>query len=362
VRPLDRDEILALSSVVADPAVSVLLPVNRTVASHDAERLRAGQLLDEANDLVRSSHPGPTASAIEARLDHVAEHLDLTHPGDGLAVYVSADEEHVVHTPFPVSEQLTIEDAFATRQLLVGLARSPTVRVLVLSEHGTRLFEDHQGQLVEIHGVGFPITGTPPHEQNAPHRDLPIHEASEAEEHRVAYRVVDGALDRLPRPDAIGIVVVGAEREVAYFDEVSRHGRRVIGRVHGDHARSSPDQIERAVRPAIAAHVAELEERAVHEVVEGVGTGRVVTDFPTLWKAAGEGRGHRLVVEDDYSFPLHLTDGFTPGEQADARWTLDDAVDELIEMVVRAGGEVDFVRPGRLDAVGGIGLIVRYRS
>jgi hypothetical protein len=38
---------------------------------------------------------------------------------------------------------------------------------------------------------------------------------------------------------------------------------------------------------------------------------------------------------------------------------IEDPVDEIVEHVIRAGGTVEFVGPGALADLGGIGLILR---
>jgi hypothetical protein len=357
---MDRDDVLALSRVVSEPAVSIMMPVRRAAPFHDADRRHLQQLVDKACDLVLGSYPAAGAEPLVKRLRAVVDELDFAHPGDGVAVFADADESHVLHLPFTVDEQLSIERVFATRQVLIGMAHLPPVRVLALSEHLVRLFEDRDGHLVEVHDAGFPMIARPVPEQEPPHGDLPRHEDVRAEEHRSACRAADSGLDALVGVGAIPVVVVGAERELAYFDAVSHHRRIVIGQVHGNYIEARPDELEQLVRPVIDAWVDALEDAAVREITDAPHRDRVVTDFPEVWQAAMEGRGHRLVIEDDFTYPLHLTDGYAPGDEHEEPWTLDDAVDELIEHVLIGGGDVTFVRAGKLDAAGGIGLVLRY--
>jgi hypothetical protein len=66
---------------------------------------------------------------------------------------------------------------------------------------------------------------------------------------------------------------------------------------------------------------------------------------------AHEGRVRLLLVEDDFHYPATLDESglvLTPAEDATAPGVIDDAVDELIEMVMAKGGEVRFLANGSL--------------
>jgi hypothetical protein len=73
-----------------------------------------------------------------------------------------------------------------------------------------------------------------------------------------------------------------------------------------------------------------------------------------------EGRGRLLVVEEDFRAErAREVDGrlvWTDDPSADV---LDDPVDEIVEHVVRAGGNVEFVSPDALAELGRIGSILR---
>jgi hypothetical protein len=349
-----RAEVVALSRLNADPAVSIVVPVRRAGPFHDAEELRVRQLVDEACGRVRSSYPRDKAEPVLARLASVAAQARVTPGSEGIALFASADVERVVDVPFPVDEQLTIEGMFSTRQLLAGMARRPHALVLVLSRYRARVFEERDGILIERGVAGFPVGVEPSREQDAPHRDLPIHEGAETERHRAFLRAADHALEALHLTASSALVVVGAERELAYFDEVSRHREHVIGRVRGNHVRAGTQEIDRLVRPVIDAWLDQREHELVAGVLDGVGSGRWVTDPAELWRDAVDGRARRLVIERDYLPPPAAAAG------PDQPWTQTDAADRLVRALFAAGGDVVVVAAGRLSAVGGAAIELRY--
>jgi len=358
---IDRSDVEELAQVRADPAVSILLPVRRAVPVHVGDRLRLRELVKQAVTMTEHLYGSEVASTIGESLDALADQVDLAHVGDGLALFATADSAGRVYPlPFTVSEQVAIDNTFATRQLLAGLARHPRHRVLVLSRHENRLFLSRGDQLIEVTTDGFPVTVQPPHEWDTPHRDQPIHESLEDEEHRFVLRAVDQALGRVVAKEPLPLVVTGTPRELAFYDEVTRQGMTIIGRVEGDYTKAGPADLAVRVRPVIDQHLADRRHQAVASLSDAVGRGHAVIGPDEVHRAALAGRGHVLVVEEDFEFPTHMIDGFTAGTEPEPPLVIDDLVDEIVDEVLLARGDVVFVAPGALEEFDRIGLITRY--
>jgi hypothetical protein len=67
-----------------------------------------------------------------------------------------------------------------------------------------------------------------------------------------------------------------------------------------------------------------------------------------------------LVVEDDYHLAARVGGQHLTPEPAATAGTIDDVVDELIEIVRRSGGETVMVPPGELAEHDRIAAVLRY--
>ena len=117
------------------------------------------------------------------------------------------------------------------------------------------------------------------------------------------------------------------------------------------------------VWPLVNASLAEKRRQVLSELDQAIGERKVVSTIGEVWRLAHEGRGSRLLVEEDFHYPARVDETgmhLTPAEDLAAPEVLDDAVDVLIETVLGKQGQVTFVENGELEAHQRIALILRY--
>jgi len=364
---MQASDLEKLVGIRAFPAVTILLPTQRERPGNSEDPLRLRHLVTRASERLYKEYDRREVAPLAERLSAAAASVDFAHPGAGLALLATVDEVHVFAVPFTLPERVVVNERFAMRDLLVGTYRSPRYRVLVLSAKKCRLLSGSGTSLSEARQGAFPIQVEPPREEDTPHKDLPIHESQRQEAYRFIFRRVDRALDEIKAADPRPILLVGVERDLAFFREVSRHGRSIIGRIAGNHVGDSPATLSRLVAPVVSAHFARRDAAAVSELLEAVGAGRAALGIDDVYALASAGRGRRLVVDDDFRFPARIVDGRpvpadSTGAPPDGVEGIDviDAVDLIAEAVLTTGGEVIFVASGALAEHGGIGLLLRY--
>lgn len=350
-----------LARVHAFPAVSVLLPLQRELPGNPEDPLRLRSLIDHATDRLLREHDRRQIAPIIEHLNREAAAIDFMHPGAAVAIFATEGEAHTFVLPFPVRERVVINETFAIRDLVRGHRRLARYRALVLSAKEARLLTGAGEDLREVHDAGFPLALEAPREEDTPHRDLPIRESQADEAYRFVFRMVDRALGEVQSTDPLPVVLVGVERDLSYFREVSRHRRDLVAQVTGNHTHASTSQLGALVSPVIAEHFDRRADAAVAELVEAIGRRRVALGIEEVWTCARDGRGHRLVVEEDLRVAARLVDDRlvtldAPSEPAD----LDDAVDEVTDAVLVSGGDIVVVAPGALAEHGHIGLVLRY--
>jgi hypothetical protein len=347
-----------LATTTEGPAVSIVCPLDRHAPGNARDPRALAALRNEASERLEARVGREVAADLVRQIGEAVERVDLRHPTAGVAIFVGPEVAEVVALHIPVAPRVVVGSSFALRELIESEAHDLRTRVLVLSQASTRCVEIDGSEATERRDHGFPVEVAPPTEADTPHRDFPLDEHEPDEAAKYVFRQVQRALAGLHRLDPRPLVLVGTERDLAYFDEVMTANGDVIARVHGNHNRQAAHDVARLVAPAVAQHLRAWEEAASRDAREA-NTVSAVTGLSEVWRAAFAGRGRRLVVERGFSLAA-IVDGdeFEPARPDEPAAT--DVVDAVIGAVIRFDGEVVVVPDESLTDLGRIALFVRY--
>ncbi len=243
-----------------------------------------------------------------------------------------------------------------------GLRRSPCYRLLVVSDHATRLFEAVCDDVLEVVTRGFPLSADIGRRDRraiagrfarSPGRD-------DKEQWRNFYRTVDQALTDAGAGDPLPLVLAGVKSSTSLFLEISTNSHLVIGSLDGAHDRASAHQLGQAAWPILREHLKARRREVVADLGDALHAGDAVVGINDVWQYARHGRGRLVVVEEDYrAEPSREVDGRLVPATSTVPDVMVDPVDELIEHVIRSGGSAEFVAPNALVGLGRIGLLLR---
>jgi hypothetical protein len=362
---MNRLDIQQLQSVRGFPAVSIYAPTHRNFPDNQQDPVRVRNLVRAAKErLAQESADPDVARSVSETLDTMVETIDFEHTLDSVAMFAGSGVAEVHYLPFRLEQKVLVDETFATRHLIYALNRSPRVRVVSLSEKPTRVFEGVHGHLEEVVDNRFPLVNQGP-EGSGPVKGTPHGKSALRDErHREFFREVARRLSAIHAVDPLPIVLIGIHRYQAFFREVAKElAEQVIASIEGSHDKTPAHELGAKVWPLVldwvesrkAAHLAALEKAS--------GAGRSASGLEPVWRAAKEGRGAHLLVEKGFEQPARVSsDGLSieVGAGSGGPSSLDDAVDEVVEIVYSMGGDVSFVEPGSLQKHQRIALILRY--
>ena len=323
------------------PSISLLVPV--AGATPWPARLR--RLARDAEQRLRLEFGDEVDERLLERLTAAVAEAVLPRGARSLAVYVNAEVTSVVGLRIEVRERAVVDETFATRDLVAADLRQPRYWVLALNLADPQLLRGHGSQLLPQPLQLIETAPRPSTERSGRGRDR----SAVTDAHRTRrLRAIDMAIAPVLANDRDPLLVVGAEPTVSRFVNHTRHAARIEG----------------VVRRAPAAPLAALAESVAPAVTQMLGERRLV-DLDHLERAEGSAslasgiepvlRSTRrtpglLLVEDHFEQPARITaDGrLDPVEDPSPAGIVDDAVDEIIETVLAAGGRVELVPDGVL--------------
>jgi hypothetical protein len=141
------------------------------------------------------------------------------------------------------------------------------------------------------------------------------------------------------------------ERNLAFYQEVTRQPGSIAGMLGGNHERTPPSALGKLVWPVFDAGATVRRTDALVRLDRAVGAHRHASGIDQVWREAVRGNCRDLLVEKQFSYPADVSpdgDRLLP-HTGRGPGALDDAVDEIIERVMATGGEVFFFGPGDLD-------------
>ncbi len=169
-------------------------------------------------------------------LNVLVNRVDWEHALDGLALFASKDVATAVELPFRVKARVMIDATFATRDLVFALNRAPRYRVLVLTEKPTRLFDATTQVLTELTAKPFPMFHRGPGGASRLPGGQGINRSAVRDDaHRQFFTKVDQALATIQKEDRLPVVLVGIERFLAFYQEVTKDPDAIVGLVAGSH-------------------------------------------------------------------------------------------------------------------------------
>ncbi len=328
--------------------VSILLsttPAPR-MTEDDRSRLQA-----HARDVVRRLELEPDqglAAVLESRL-RVGIDKALREPTDtALALYVSESTVKVFHLPVAVEDRVVIDPTFATRDVVVAVQHNPRFLLLHMDSRSVNLYRYNQKYLEPVLSPDFPAL-----------REGRVRAGRDRERQRAFLRTVDAGLSRSLQDHDLPIVLVGGERTLGEFLRVTRNAGRVAGMARGIHSRPTLQELEDMGRSVMADHVADLSAAAQDTLYARLRARRAVTGLLGCWHAAATHTPELLVVERHFAMAARMVaEGryVEPSDDDEHPEVIDDAVDDLIEEVLRAGGFVCVVPDGTLREHGRVAL------
>lgn len=361
---MNRHDVRLVQQIMGYPCISITLPTHRTSPQNRQDPVRVKNLVREAADRLLEEFPKREMEPLLIRLEKLAESIDYNNLLDGLVLYANQDYSHNFVLPFQVAERVVIDDTFFTRNLVHALNHTTRYWVLVLSEKPTRLYEGIHDTLIEVQEEGFPMTHAGPGGSKSLPGGQGVRKSAYRDEyHRKFFRQVDSTLKKFMDDDRLPLILVGVDRYLSFYKEVTNYPDMIIGEITGNHDKTSPQDLSKLIWPLIEEHQKEKRDQVLGVLYKAVSDRKVASEINDIWRKSFAGRGHLLLVEENFHFPARVDESgqhLTPAEDVTAPDVIDDAVDEIIEAIISMGGEVVFMEDGQLADHQRMALILRY--
>lgn len=361
---LSPDIIEVLNAVHYRPALSLILPMDTRIRFQTEMAHKLKIAADNAVRELRRDYPEEQCALLAGKLQNLLDSLILPVDKKGIAIYVSPVFEKVLYTTHSVTEKLVIDESFEIRDLLYDAKQCHKVLLLVLSGQETRVFLGDRGILQ-------PLPSNIPRSiydyvQDGPERVGNFSGITEHKQNAVDNFLhhIDEELGNLILEHSLPVLLLGVERILGHFGKISKHTAAIVGQLVGNYEHATLAELQEVIAPSLAGIQKQRERELLERLDEAAGQHRLAKGIYNTWQAAAEARGQLLVVERNYSFPARhgaepgLIEGLTA--PYDHFSYIRDAVDDVLEKVLKSGGDVEFTEDGILEGFEHIALVKYY--
>ncbi len=373
----------ALAAVHSPACLSLYQPTHRHHPENQQDITRYGNLLKklEASLLQRTSvaEAQRRLAPFEA-LTH--DHTFWMHALDGLAVLGGEEVFQVFRLQRTVAEQAIVADSFHTRPLRRYLQSADRYQVLGLSLHRIQLFEGDRDALDEIapapraartiaEALGNKLTephqsvasygstggvGRPSHHSQGGPKDI-----ADADAERF-FRAVDRAvLEHHSRPSGLPLMLATLPEHQNLFRELSHNPFLVAEGLLINPEALAHDALRKRAWQTFEPHCQARLTKWADEFAVAKSKGHGLDDLKQVAEAAVAGRVAVLLIEDERQIPGRIdaaTGQVQLGDLSDPE--VDDALDDLGQLVLDKGGRVVLVPSAHMPATTGIAATCRY--
>lgn len=360
---LSKEEQEVIGAVRYQPEVSIILPFEPVMSLKSELHYQLKIVSEKVESQLLANYPREKAMPVIVRLQNLIRHLDFNTRKKGLAIFVSPITEKVFYLDIPVNEKIIIGESFEIRDLVYCKKQLVQYLVLQLSGESSKIYLGDCSKFTLI-------KSDVPQNVHAYERDMPEKTGnfSDPEEHKEI--LLDNFLHHLDqgftlilKAYPLPVFVMGPEKVLGYFKKLTRNGKSLVQFIHGNYLYASETEIREVMKPYLN-NWREIKERAyLLQIEQAMSEKKLESGIKEVWKAATHKNCRLLLVEKDFMYAAHQ--GSEPDSIDNEDFSLDnpfyikDAVDDIMEKVLVAGGDVEFVDNEALKEYGHITLI-RY--
>ena len=151
---------------------------------------------------------------------------------------------------------------------------------------------------------------------------------------------------------------------LGHFKKITRNPKSLVEFIPGSYLAASEAELREVIQPYLKDRREIREKASLQQIEEALSEKKLEFGIKQVWQTATHKNCRLLLVEKDFMYPANQ------GSQPDSIYKeevssnnpfyIKDAVDDVIEKVLEAGGDVEFVSNGALKDYERIALIRFY--
>jgi len=346
------------------PSVSIIIPFE-TKTNLNTELTHSLKIaVDKAERQLQANYPAEVCEIMVKKLRNIISNLKYDSHKKSIAIYVSLLFEKVIYLDIPVEEKIIVDHSFEIRDLVYAKKQLNKYLVLLLSGKESRVLMMNLTKFLRVKSdtpeLVYAYMNDGP-EKTGNFSDMVEHKQILIEKFLTH---IDSSLDAILKNHPLPLFVLGAEKITGHFKSLTKHADAIVDYVHGNYETASFTELKEVLKPGLTKLNNLKKKELLAKLETETGPGKVASGIKNVWNEAVHHNGRLLIVEKNYVFAAKhgAVQDIIEELAAPFDYTsyIRDAVDDIIEMVLENGGDVEFVDDDDLKAYDHIALIKYY--
>jgi hypothetical protein len=346
------------------PAVSILLSLEQMSCAKERVKQSVKQATEEVERHLLEHYPGEMVLLMTEKLRQLIGSINYNSNKKGVALYLSPLFEKTLYLGIPVNETIITDESFDIRDIVSNKKQSKEYLVLHITENEYRIYEgkEHSLRLILHNSAGA---------HYAAYKDI-LNEAAANNpggaigkelmwEHFLKH--AGNTLDILLNVYYLPVFVIGQKHAIDHFQRTTGHAASIVDFLCTPHDPAGNDALGEILEPYISDWEKVRYTILKKQLREAAEKQKLTTGIKAIWQEASAHKGKLLVVEKNFIYPVEQTAGSIRISSAVRSYSSSPAsfvtnlVDDIIEKILEAGGDVEFVEDGYLEDCDRIALI-----
>lgn len=345
---LNINDIELLNDIKEIPAISLILPL-KVKTTLNAEAKKGVKLaLNRTRKQLEESYPKEYYTAALTKLDEAAQNIDYDQLKNSVAIFASPSLSKVYYLDIPVEEKIVIDNSFEIRDLVYAKQQNLKYIVFMITARQAKIFLSDNGNMATL-SLQVP-DNIVAYENDLAERVTNFSDPSDRKEVLLDkfLNSIDKALTVILKTYNLPVFLLGVDKVLGHYKRITANDNSIVATIHGNYQELTIPEIQALLQPYVEGWKKKITASILNEIEIAAGSQKLISGIHAVWKAAKDKNARLLIVEKNYVYP----------SKANAIH-VKDAVDDIIEEVIKSGGEVQFVEEGQLVNYGRI-VLIRY--
>jgi hypothetical protein len=346
------------------PSVSIFMPFNPKMGMKSKLTFSLSKATDKAISELREKYSGEMSLLVIHKLKAIIKSLDFNTHKRSLAIFVSPVFEKIYYLNIDLEEKVVVNKSLQICDLVYSKKQSQKFHILLLSEKGSRIFLSDTNSSVKIIPEDFISQNTRQNDSTEQAGYFPdTTTGKDIAIEKFLYHV-DHLLDKILKSDRLPVFVMGTEKIVEQFKNVTIHNEAFIEYVYGDFEEYSLDDLKKSLKPHRADWQKIKQKNLLHQLREAASENKLSLGIHVVRREVINHERQLLLMESKYLYDSYLWNSHASDNRAARTYNkfscIKNPIDETIEKVLENGGDVELVNNGFLKEYCQIALIKDY--